>query len=513
MTGHRTFSGYCKGKTRVTRKPEEEQLNLGRAKLAHDVGWHDSVSQGVDLMVVSEPNVKICSKEGWILDKKKDVAVRVCNRNLEVAEVKPKKGYIRLVLPDLHVYAVYISPNVSFTYFKRTLDEIFECVEQNPEKSIIMGDINAKSQTWGSPIIDERREYVDEWLSQLGWVAANNGDHTFERGSSKTHIDVTLTSESVFRRIRDWTVQHSNPYTYHGNIGIDIKTARGSRTEPQPIRKILRADHFRLALQDYNWEDTTDIYRALLNLFNASIIEENGASNKWPYWWNENIDDQRKKYNRLRRIYSRLREKDTTQVTNLKEEMRVLRRNLRKSIRRSKREHWKTLLDELDDDIWGEGYRIATRHLAAGKLSYQLPTKKRRRIIKELFPTTTESLGSAQRIRDDPEPFTEQELLQAVASMKIRKAPGPDGLTVEALKIASQTGILAQSLGKTTASIVKIGEIFPTGFILHVTPPLDVMSVIFPRPCIEIESKTPTAEDIIPENVEMSGDLEVLGKG
>lgn len=77
------------------------QLNLGRAKLAHDVAWHDSISQEADVMIVSEPNVRICSRDGWSLDRKKDVAVRICNRNLEVEEIKSKNGYIQLTLPKL----------------------------------------------------------------------------------------------------------------------------------------------------------------------------------------------------------------------------------------------------------------------------------------------------------------------------------------------------------------------------------------------------------------------------
>lgn len=47
------------------------QLNLERARAAHDIAWNDSIAHAVDLMIVSEPNEKICSTEGWSMDKKR----------------------------------------------------------------------------------------------------------------------------------------------------------------------------------------------------------------------------------------------------------------------------------------------------------------------------------------------------------------------------------------------------------------------------------------------------------
>lgn len=51
----------------------------------------------------------------------------------------------------------------------------------------------------------------------------------------------------------------------------------------------------------------------------------------------------------------------------------------------------------------------------------QIPTKIRRKIIRELFPTTMENIGRPRRIYEEPEPFEMQEMLAANASMKIRR--------------------------------------------------------------------------------------------
>lgn len=64
------------------------QLKLRRARLAQKVAWHDLTSHAVDLMIISEPNVKIYSREGRSSDKKNYIAIRMGIRTLEVVELK-----------------------------------------------------------------------------------------------------------------------------------------------------------------------------------------------------------------------------------------------------------------------------------------------------------------------------------------------------------------------------------------------------------------------------------------
>ncbi|XP_044754969.1 uncharacterized protein LOC123313924 [Coccinella septempunctata] len=146
----------------------------------------------VDLMFISEPNRKICSKECWFMDKRGDVAVKVCSRTIELEGIKLYNGYICVSLPKLKIYATYIPPNVTMQRFKESADAVFEKAAQQPQASIILGDLNSKSEIWGSPRADLRGEHIEGWLSQLRWGAANSGKHTFERAA----LGATSTSPS-----------------------------------------------------------------------------------------------------------------------------------------------------------------------------------------------------------------------------------------------------------------------------------------------------------------------------
>lgn len=109
---------------------------------------------------------------------------------------------------------------------------------------------------------------------------------------------------------------------------------------------------------------------------------------------------------------------------------------LKQVINTSKKENWKSILTNLEDDIWGEGYRIVTGHFMKGRTAHRIPTAKRRKMLRDLFPNTNQSTSRTETHITTPKPFTMEEFEQAVRSMKNGKFPGPDGLTVEALKLA-----------------------------------------------------------------------------
>ncbi|KAL3278979.1 hypothetical protein HHI36_016496 [Cryptolaemus montrouzieri] len=69
---------------------------------------------------------------------------------------------------------------------------------------------------------------------------------------------------------------------------------------------------------------------------------------------------------------------------------------------------------------------------------YQLPVKTLKKILAELFPLVARYHRRRQEACEVFEPFTEQELKRVVAAMKTRRAPGPDGISPEALKIAHE---------------------------------------------------------------------------
>lgn len=415
------------------------QLNLGRARAAHDAAFADAQKNKVDMMMISEPNVKVATGKKWIIDKKGDVAIAFLNKNLEIDEINAKEGYIHVKLYGIHLFIIYISPNISLQLFKRKVDTVFQEISRHSKTSIMVGDVNSKSQTWGAFQKDKRGEYIEEWLSQLNWTARNDGGHTFERGNSRTHIDVTLCSVDMFRKIKNWEIKYENPFTQHGQIYLNV-ASENIRRERDRVMCFLRVSEYINKLKEIKSDIPGKIYEEILNAYRTSIGRDEINQREVPYWWNENIEEARNRYIRARRKHSRLKSQGYTEQGTLeqcKREMREEAGRMKTLIRTSKRERWKRLVAELNEDIWGEGYRLVTGQLANGD-RHSIPVSKRKKILKDLFPATRERLVHAERTPADPEPFTEGALKAALKRMKNGKAPGPDGLTVEALKIAGE---------------------------------------------------------------------------
>ncbi|XP_045482746.1 uncharacterized protein LOC123686562 [Harmonia axyridis] len=413
------------------------QMNLERARAAHDVAWKDAIGNNVDILAISEPNRKICQQEGWHMDKRGDVAVRICNRQVEVNKIVTGSSYIQVSLEGIELFVVYISPNITVQKFKEIVDKVMDKASRNPKKSMVTGDLNSKSQIWGSPTTDERGQYLEEWMAQMAWGTANSGEHTFERGNPKSHIDVAIAAEEVLRKMKKWQIHFDNPFTYHGTISMEIKV--GGRTRQDAANKVfLEKEKFATALKNIDWEKGGDVYEKILKAYNTSLSAERGSTSKKPFWWNEVIAESRNKYKNLRRVYTRANRAGRGEKREVAEQMRSERDKMKREIRRSKRQHCKSLLEELEADIWGEGYRIVTRHLQSGALSYKLPTKRRREIIKKLFSNTNEGFRKTHAICEVPSVFSNQELKIAINAMKNGKAPGPDGLTTEVLKMAHE---------------------------------------------------------------------------
>lgn len=405
------------------------QVNLGRAWVAHDLAWAEALKMRADIMVVSEPNKKIGTDKGWLMDERKDVAISVCNGGVKMEVKKKGSGYIHVRLYDIDLFAVYLSPNISINEYKRRMDEIFGEVEKRRYTSILAGDINAKSAIWGSQSADERGSHVEDWMTQLQFEAKNDGEHTFERGTSRSHIDVTLCSNRLSNRITGWTVAHTNPYTHYGSIHYQIKLREKIRRNE--IRSVFfERDTFAKELRKRCEETTNDIYQNILRAFKTSTSKERENRRDRPYWWTEEIEKARKRYILLRRQYTRQNRSETEKL-ELNRRMNEQRKVLKREIRISKRRRWEGVIADLDGDIWGEGYRIVTGALMKGRGVYRIPVKRRKKILQELFPRTTRLEQYNIRTENSSyEPWTARDLEEALKHVRSGKAPGPDGLTV-----------------------------------------------------------------------------------
>ncbi|KAK9720558.1 hypothetical protein QE152_g21974 [Popillia japonica] len=111
---------------------------------------------------------------------------------------------------------------------------------------------------------------------------------------------------------------------------------------------------------------------------------------------------------------------------------KTAKRDLVRTIREAKRNCWKDLCLELDDNIWGDAYRIVTKRFNS-LTPYNLSMDRKKQILKDLFPITPDELGM-QVTKADVTPFTLEELDNAITTVKPGRAPGPDKVPPEAIK-------------------------------------------------------------------------------
>nr|CAH7729394.1 unnamed protein product [Callosobruchus chinensis] len=172
------------------------------------------------------------------------------------------------------------------------------------------------------------------------------------------------------------------------------------------------------------------------NILTESTIMRGTHIARVPYWWNTDIEAARRVCISSRRELARYRRKPTalaTETQSLQDAYVVARKTLQRLIHAAKRKCWKELCDNLEDDIWGEGYRLVTKQLQNTGMTHSMCDDWKVQIVRELFPTRQD-----QWQRHPPErgvqPFTAEELSEAANKLKRGKAPGPDNVPPEAIK-------------------------------------------------------------------------------
>ncbi|XP_033229046.1 uncharacterized protein LOC117180665 [Belonocnema kinseyi] len=111
---------------------------------------------------------------------------------------------------------------------------------------------------------------------------------------------------------------------------------------------------------------------------------------------------------------------------------------LTKAIKISKRQGWATFLEAVDRDVWSRGYNNVY-HCLGYRMSVPLRDRvSMKAIVDDLFPDhPVRVCAPLLVIEADVQLFTNDELHIAVYYLSNRKAPGPDGIPVEILKIVA----------------------------------------------------------------------------
>lgn len=424
------------------------QVNVDRGKAAFDLLHSTCREKCIDIAIVAEPNKKMASRGHWVMDSNMDAAIRVFSRDVNILKYDTEqKGFVWIELDDLVVYSCYASPNISEQDFESYLQALGESLKMQKKQVVVAGDLNAKSRVWG-PKEDRKGKALMDWIAQFSLVVQNRGEEpTFVRRGSESHIDITLTSEEIADRITEWKVAEEENLSCHRNIYYSINSDNTRTTQTNEARWRINEERIPIFVENLEKEmgkilklDIKEgmkaINRALESTFNKSAA---GGKRSPVYWWNNNIAQLRKECLCSRRILTRGNKcKEVTEESRerLRSEYNEKRKALKNAIIGAKQEAWKKTCQEVDQDIWGMGYKIVYKKLNTMP-RIKLNNEKLMETINELFPTRGENNWPYIAIEEKGIPyFTETELLEASKRIRNGKSPGPDQIPPEVIKAA-----------------------------------------------------------------------------
>lgn len=419
------------------------QVNLNRAWRAHDMANLTARKENIDIIMASEPNRTIVKRPGWIADKRSDTAIYFLNKSVQVEEVKKQQGYVRLKLKSMWIYCCYVSPNIDIGQYTEYINTLMADISSCPGEKIILGDLNAKSAEWGSPVTDNRGVILEEWLAELDMVVLNDGiTPTFRRGTSSSFIDVTFSTQRIAKRIKNWRVMEDESLSDHNHIYFEIQGAGTKPVEKRTYhinREVLRLELVNKSLSTEEADKVSTGMKIISEAYRKSKTRANqGEENLLPYWWCPEIKMKRQDCIKARRNFTRIRRGNSyteEDIERLKEELRIKRKQLKDLIGAEKRKHWNQLCRDLDDNIWGNGYKVAVKYLTNLSPPYSLAPERRMEIVSHLFPNRTDSWSEGTLV-EGVTPFTLVELRDAGQRIKEGKAPGPDGIPPGVIKEA-----------------------------------------------------------------------------
>jgi hypothetical protein len=414
------------------------QLNLNRSSAVHDLVMESEPK--ADVLIASEPNKKRMDKGGWYVDTYRDAAIKVLNRKLKVENSGRGKGYVWVEIDGVIIVSGYASPNIGIEEFKKYLGRLENCIRHARLDVLVAGDLNAKSPIWGSGAEDNRGAALADLLSANNMFAQNLGEKaTFVGARGQSVIDITCATSGLAPRIQNWKVEDTETLSDHRLITYEIvgssekerknKTSAGwfwkEESEEAFARELgKRVGHIR--------EISVAALTKIINHACNSVLKKKncGKNGRKPaYWWTPEIANTRAACVTLRRAMMRAKGNERNRELAA-EKYRKARKDLKYQILKSKEKAWKKLVEDVDENPWGTGYKAAM-----GKFVRETPPTgaETREAVRKLFPNTPLPVW----IRQPPEEVAEfdlKEIEAAANKLRPKKAPGPDGFSAEIVK-------------------------------------------------------------------------------
>ncbi|XP_018792198.1 PREDICTED: uncharacterized protein LOC108970924, partial [Bactrocera latifrons] len=117
-------------------------------------------------------------------------------------------------------------------------------------------------------------------------------------------------------------------------------------------------------------------------------------------------------------------------------EYKAAKTELKDAITKTKKDKWEELRNDINQNPWGLGYKIVMKKLEAKQSTPELNAAAMEHIVSTLFPTHDLRRDAPEHAQESSYlPFTMEEMYTAANTLKTKKAPDPDGIPVEVLKL------------------------------------------------------------------------------
>lgn len=285
------------------------QIKVGVCRAAQDFALASAAEKNIDVIAFSEQYRDRDEENGWYADASGRAAIAVLSSQHIQAILPRQQGFRWIQMNGHRLYSCYCSPNVTLSDFEDFLSELEMSARSSPVPTIITGDFNAKSREWGSPREDNRGKALADLSAFLGLIVCNQGQPTFVRGPSESHIDLTFVKRSTSCWVDSWKVLDEESLSLH-KYSVKTTSQRGQGTSTRrgwAYRKLDRGKLIEALKRDVRpvapaaedaCRQTVDW---LTRACDASMPKAGRARRPPPVpWWTTEISAQRARCHRAR---------------------------------------------------------------------------------------------------------------------------------------------------------------------------------------------------------------------
>jgi len=247
-----------------------------------------------------------------------------------------------------------------------------DLMQQLPEPTLILGDVNSYNTLWGSDITDARGMIFENFLNSNNMVVLNSGAPTRVALNTETAIDVSITTPRVAASCH-WEVLPSPRDSDHCPILVTMLGTR-QQTPPTVARNFKRINWPTFtshrtwtdrpddeSLQNLTAEELiTDVYRRFNEAIEDSVpAVQHGKFYPKP-WWSVQVQ---RTYNARERAYKAYRSRKSP-VNFMR--WKIKRAEHRQNVKQHKRASWEKMAGEININtpiakVWESIRRIKGR--------------------------------------------------------------------------------------------------------------------------------------------------------